>query len=130
MASPPEEVGADNRDRDHYPYVTDMDIDERDLEGLGQQFRKRWGIETSIREIKSRYHAGCGNSDYRVRAYYFMIATVLHNLSQYVDNRLEERLMVNDVSWSGEDFLHAVRRVDPDNVPDWGDTDDVEYVHT
>ncbi|SEP27972.1 IS4 transposase [Halorientalis persicus] len=119
---PSEKTGADDRDRPHEAFITDIDVEERDLEGLGQQFRKRWGIETSIREIKDRYHAKCNHSDHRLRAYYFIIATVLYNLSQYVDNRLEERLMADDVSWGGQEFLHAVRRVDPNEVPDWGGT--------
>ena len=51
-----------------------------------------------------------------------MIATVLYNLSQYVDNRLEERLMADDVSWSGQEFLHTVWQVDPNKVPDWDGT--------
>ena len=119
---PKEETGAENREREHYAFITDMDVTERDLEGLGQQFRSRWGIETSIREIKGRYHANCRHRSQEVRAFYFMMATVLYNLAQYVENRLEERLLADDISFSSEEFLHAVRRIDPDDVPHWGDT--------
>jgi hypothetical protein len=54
--------------------------------------------------------------------FYFMMATVLYNLSQYVDNRLKERLLAEDIDWNSGEFLHAVRQVDPDDVPDWGDS--------
>ena len=50
-----------------------------------------------------------------------MMATVLYNISQYVDNRLDERLRAEDVKWSGEELLHVTREIDPDAVPDWGD---------
>jgi len=69
-----------------------------------------------------RYHAKCRHSDQRVRVFYFMMATVLYNLSQYVDNRLKERLLAEDIDWNSGEFLHAVRQVDPDDVPDWGDS--------
>jgi hypothetical protein len=75
-----------------------MDVEERDFRGLGQQFRSRLGIETAIIEIKHKFHARCRHSDQRVRAYYFMMATLLYNLSQYVDNRLEERLWTEDLT--------------------------------
>ena len=48
-----------------------------------------------------------------------MMATILCNLSTYVDNRLAERLHVDEVDWSAQEFLHAVRQVDPSNVPEW-----------
>lgn len=103
-----------------------MDVEEHDLEGLGRVFRDRWGVETSIREIKNRFHARCRASEPNARAFYFMMATVLYNLSQYVDNRLEERLYTDDIEWSGQELLHAVREVHPDGVPNWGDAYDPE----
>ena len=118
---PSEEVGADDRDRDHEPFLTDIDVETTDLKTLGRKFRDRWGIETSIREIKNRYHARCNSSDATVRAFYFMMATVLYNISQYVDNRIGHRLHADSVEWSGEELLHVAREVDPDGVPDWGD---------
>lgn len=121
---PEEEIGGQDRDFPHESFLTDMDVEERDLEGLGRVFRDRWGVETSIREIKHRFHAKCKASNPNARAFYFMMATVLYNLSQYVDNRLEERLYVDDVEWTGEELLHAVREVNPEGVPDWGDAYD------
>lgn len=121
---PEEEIGAKNRDHPHEAFLTDMDVEERNLEGLGRGFRDRWGIETSIREVKNRFHAECRASEPNARAFYFMMATILYNLSQYVDNRLEERLYVDDVDWTAEELLHAVREVNPDGVPDWGDAYD------
>lgn len=101
-----------------------MDIDETDVEKLGRVFRDRWGIETSIREIKRRFHAKCQSSEPSVRAFYFVMAAVLYNISQYVDKRLEGRLYVDDIDWSAEELFHAVREVHPDGVPDWGDAYD------
>lgn len=99
-----------------------MDVENREVEGLGRQFRERWGVETSIREVKVQYHAPCRHRDQSVRAFYFMMAAVLYNIGQYVDNRLEARLRAEDVSWTSTEFLHPVRQIDPDDVPDWGDT--------
>jgi len=121
---PDEEIGKQDRDRSHEAFLTDMDVSETDVEKLGRVFRDRWGIETSIREIKRRFHAKCQSSEPSVRAFYFVMAAVLYNISQYVDNRLEERLYVDDIDWSGEELLHAVREVHPDGVPDWGDAYD------
>lgn len=121
---PEEETGSAGRDRDHVAFLTDMDLDDRDLETLGRKFRDRWGVETAIREIKNRYHARCNSPNPTVRAFYFMMATVLYNVSQYVDNRLDERLRAEDVKWSGEELLHVTREIDPDAVPDWGDAFD------
>lgn len=118
---PPEEIGADNRDRPHEAFLTDIDVDERDLEKIGREFRDRWGIETSIREVKRRFHAKCNSSEPSIRAFYFAMAGVLYNLSQYVGNRLEERLYADNIEWGGEEFLHAVREVNPEGVPEWGD---------
>jgi len=118
---PPQEIGAEGQSP-HKAFVTDMDVDNRDLKGLGRQFRERWGVETSIREVKVQYHAPCRHNKQSVRAFYFMMASVLYNVAQYVDNRLEKRLRAEDVSWTSAEFLHAVRQVDPDDVPDWGDT--------
>ncbi len=129
---PPEEMGADAQGS-HKPFITDLKVesDDVDLKKVGRRFRERWGVETSIREIKVRYHANCRHSDHRVRAFFFMMASLLYNLSQYVDNRLEERLLAEDVDWNSGEFLHAVRRIDPDDVPDWGDNfqaaDDSEW---
>jgi len=123
---PEEETGSKDRDYPHKAFLTDMDIEEHDLEGLGRVFRDRWGVETSIREIKNRFHARCRASEPNARAFYFMMATVLYNLSQYVDNRLEERLYADDIEWSGQELLHAVREVNPDGVPNWGDAYDPE----
>lgn len=119
---PSEEVGSDGQGS-HKPFITDLDVkdDDYDLEWIGRKFRERWGVETSIREIKERYHGNCRHSDPRVRAFFFMMASLLYNLAQYVDNRLEERLLAEDVDWNSGEFLHAVRRIDPDDVPDWGD---------
>jgi hypothetical protein len=50
-----------------------------------------------------------------------MMAAVLYDISQYVDTRLEERLHVEDIEWTGEELLHAIREVDPEKVPDWED---------
>jgi len=118
---PPKEVGAKGQSS-HKAFITDIDVENRNLVGLGRQFRERWGVETSIREIKIPYHAPCRHSNQRVRAYYFMMASVLYNIAQYVDNRLEERLRTEDVSWTSTELLHAIRQIDPDHVPDWGDT--------
>ncbi|WP_233563416.1 transposase [Haloarcula sp. Atlit-7R] len=117
---PDEVVGAGNRDRSHEAFLTDMDVKARSLEGLGHEFRARWGVETSIREIKRRYHAKCKSSKPSIRAFYFMMATILYNLSQYVDNRLADRLYTDEIEWSGEELLHATREVRPGGVPDWG----------
>lgn len=38
-----------------------------------------------------------------------MMATSFYNLSQYVDNRLAERLYADEIEWSGEELL--MRRV-------------------
>ncbi|QUJ74801.1 transposase [Haloarcula marismortui] len=123
---PPKEVGARNRSRKHEAFLTDMDLEANDLEQLGREFRKRWGVETSIRQAKRRFHARCKSKKPNVRAFYFMMAAVLYNISQYVDNRLEERLHIDEIEWTSEELLHAIREVDPEKVPDWGGVYDPE----
>jgi|AntDeeMinimDraft_5_1070356.scaffolds.fasta_scaffold04519_4 hypothetical protein len=51
-----------------------------------------------------------------------MIAAVLYNIPQYVDDRLEAWLRAEDVSWTSTEFLHAVRQINSDDVPDWRET--------
>jgi len=86
-----------------------MDVDNRDLKGLSRQFRERWGVEISIREVKVQYHAPCRHNNQSVRAFCFMMASVLDNVARYVDNRLEKRLRTEDVLWTSAEFLHTVR---------------------
>lgn len=109
----------DNRDRSHAILVA-IRTSTSAVAKPEQQLRKRWGIETAVREAESRRRAKCGYSERRIQAYSVTVATVLYNLVQYVDKRLEERLMIGDVAWSGQELLHSVRRVSPDNVPDRG----------
>jgi len=48
-------------------------------EEIREQFRKRWGIETSYRVIR-KFHAKTTSKLYRLRILYFYLAVVLYNL--------------------------------------------------
>lgn len=108
---PPEEVGGKNQKRDHTPFLTSLDVDERDLRGLAYQFRSRWRIETSIRELKNRFHPRTRASDGKVRTWYVATAALFYNLHTYINGGLAPMLRVpeEDVHLAGEEFLHLLR---------------------
>lgn len=108
----PEQVGGRNQDRDHTAFMTDMDVEERDLRGLAHQFRYRWGIETAIRQLKNRLHGLTQADDERIRAWYFSTACLYYNLLTYTDNKLADTLGPESGVITGEELLHVLRDTD------------------
>ncbi|OYR43337.1 hypothetical protein DJ82_00030 [Halorubrum sp. Ib24] len=76
----------------HTIWITDMDVGERDLEGLGYQYRHRWRIETAIRQLKHTFQGQCRSSDRLRRAVYYRIMVL--GTSKYI---LETRTNPSDV---------------------------------
>ena len=105
---PPEEVGGRNQKRDHTAFLTDMDVSTRDLRGLAYQFRSRWNIETSIRELKNRFHGRIQASDREVRAWFFCTAALFYNTYTYL-NTTPAVLLHDDVRITGAEVLHILR---------------------
>lgn len=108
---PPAEVGGTNQKRDHTAFLTDLDVEERDLQGLAYQFRSRWRIETSIRELKNRFHARTRSDDGEIRAWFFLTAALFYNLHSRINGMLPAWLGVppGEVHLTGEEFLHILR---------------------
>lgn len=60
-------------------FVTNVDVTESTASGLADQYRRRWGIETSYRVIGD-FLAKTTSKSYSVRLFYFLFAVTLYNL--------------------------------------------------
>jgi len=60
-------------------FATNLDVDERNAQGLFNLYRKRWGIETSYR-MKHVFRAKTTSKRYVVRLFYFSFSVCLYNL--------------------------------------------------
>jgi Transposase DDE domain. len=115
---PSEEVGSETQGRGHTVFLTNLDIEERDVQGLAFQYRARWRIETAIRELKNRFHARTKAKDGEVRTWFFETATLFYNLHAYIKHTLPARLgplgeegdLPDEAGQlTGEEFLHILR---------------------
>lgn len=69
---------AHNPDKQTY-FVTNVAVTESTASGLADQYRRRWGIETSYRVIGD-FLAKTTSKSYSVRLFYFLFAVTLYNL--------------------------------------------------
>jgi len=60
-------------------FATNLDVDERNAQGLFNLYRKRWGIETSYR-VKHTFRAKTTSKRYVARLFYFSFSVCLYNL--------------------------------------------------
>jgi hypothetical protein len=97
----------------HTVWITDMDVDERDLEGLGYQYRHRWKIETAIRQLKHTFQGQCRSADRLTRAVYFGAAQLFFNFWAALKHELPYHLGEPDrFQFTGLETLHAIREAD------------------
>ncbi|SEA39927.1 hypothetical protein SAMN04488065_2949 [Haloplanus vescus] len=97
----------------HSAWITDLDIETRDIRGLAYQFRNRWKIETAIRQLKHDFLGQCGSSDRRVRALYMGTAQLFFNFWVALNRELPHRLGDPEgFRLTGQEILHAVREAD------------------
>ncbi len=97
----------------HTAWITDLDVDNRDLRGLAYQFRNRWKIETSIRQLKHTFQGQCRSSRREVRALYFGAAQLFFNFWVALKHELPYHL--GDPAGfriTGLEALHAIREAD------------------
>ncbi|WP_277543285.1 transposase [Haloarcula laminariae] len=108
------DINVENGESDtHTVWITDMDVDDRDLEGLGYQYRHRWKIETAIRQLKHTFQGQCRSSNRSVRAVYFGAAQLFYNFWAALKHELPYHL--GDPArfrLTGLETLHAVREAD------------------
>lgn len=97
----------------HTVWITDMDVDDRDLDGLGYQYRHRWKIETAIRQLKHTFQGQCRSADRLTRTVYFGAAQLFFNFWVALKHELPyhlgdpERFRI-----TGLETLHAIREAD------------------
>jgi hypothetical protein len=104
--------GVGNADT-HTAWITDLDVDDRDLRGLAYQFRNRWKIETSIRQLKHTFQGQCRSSRREVRALYFGAAQLFFNFCVALKHELPYQLgKPADFRITGLEALHAIREAD------------------
>jgi putative transposase len=60
-------------------FATNLEVDERNAQGLFNLYRRRWGIETSYR-VKHVFRAKTTSKRYVVRLFYFSFSVCLYNL--------------------------------------------------
>lgn len=113
----PGEVGANNREESHTAWITDYDVDERDLRGLAYQYRKRWQVETVIRQLKHNFQGRCQSDDRGVRTMYFGVTQLFFNYWVAINHELpylpDETA---DFSVTSQETLHAVRDADVESA--------------
>jgi len=65
---------------DYTIYYTNVPLSEAEELQLDDDYRRRWGIETSYRVIKNDFLAQSWSRDHRVRLFYFNFACHLYNI--------------------------------------------------
>lgn len=104
--------GDQNRDG-HTVWITNIDVNNRDLEGLNYQFRNRWKVETAIRQIKHDFQGRCGSKNRAVRALQFGSAQLFFNFWIALNHELPYHLGDPDTfRLTGLESLHAIRNAD------------------
>jgi putative transposase len=67
-----------------YAYATNIPLDEKNMEKeahwIDQEYRRRWGIETSYRTKKQSYLPKTTSKNYRIRLFYFFFSVLLYNM--------------------------------------------------
>jgi len=112
--TPDTDSDAENGDSDtHTVWITDLDVDERDIEGLSYQYRNRWKIETAIRQLKHTFQGQCRSSNRLARTVYFGAAQLFYNFWVALNHELPYHL--GDPAGfrlTGLETLHAFRKAD------------------
>ncbi|PKK81095.1 MAG: hypothetical protein CVT47_04195, partial [Thermoplasmata archaeon HGW-Thermoplasmata-2] len=90
------------------------------LQELGEEYRKRWGIETDYRVMKNEFLALTTSNNPTVRLYYLYLAVLMRNYIEFL------RYILNDSSFSFPGYLSIklLKRIvfrlddgsDPENV--------------
>ena len=97
----------------HRAWITDLDVEERDLRGLAHQYRDRWKIETAIRQIKHTFQGQCRSSRRQVRTLYFGAAQLFFNFWVALNHELPHHLgHPANFRLTGLETLHAIRDAD------------------
>jgi len=105
-------LGVGNLDT-HTAWITDLDVETRNIRGLAYQFRNRWKIETAIRQVKNDFQGRCGSSSREVRALYLGTAQLFFNFWVALNRELPYRLGDPDeFRLTGQEALHAIRDAD------------------
>jgi hypothetical protein len=91
---------------------TNMDVAERDLRGLGYQYRYRWRVETAIRQLKWDFIGRCGSESAQVRAFYLGTGQLLFNFWVGLNRELPYRFDHTGVRVTAVELLHGVREAD------------------
>ncbi|SNR57327.1 transposase [Halorubrum vacuolatum] len=66
-------------DDEHVWFVTSLDVDSSTAQAYAAAFRRRWGIETSYRQIGD-FLPRMSSPTFSVRLFYFLFAVALYNL--------------------------------------------------
>jgi len=68
-----------SNDDEHVWFVTSLDVDASTAKAYAAAFRRRWGIETSYRQIGD-FLPRTSSPTFSVRLFYFLFAVALYNL--------------------------------------------------
>lgn len=67
------------KDDEHVWFVTNLDVTDQTVRAYAAAFRRRWGIETSYRQIGD-FLPRTSSPTFSVRLFYFLFAVALYNL--------------------------------------------------
>jgi hypothetical protein len=73
---PPKEEG---EEEDVFAYVTNIPVNPETAVELGEEFRKRWGVETGFR-MKKKLRGKTNSPRYSVRLLFLLLSVLLYNL--------------------------------------------------
>lgn len=73
---PPKKEGDDE---DVFTYVTNIPVTPENAVELGEEFRKRWGVETGFR-MKKKLRGKTNSPRYSIRLLFLMLSVLLYNL--------------------------------------------------
>lgn len=91
---------------------TNMDIEERDLQGLAYQYRHRWRVETAIRQLKQDFTGRCGADSPRSRALSLGAGQLFFNFWVALRRELPFHFDHTGVQATGLEVLHGLREAD------------------
>jgi Transposase DDE domain len=61
-------------------FITDLDINERNAKYYAEDYRRRWGIETSYRVKKDAFRPRTTSKNYAIRLFFFLFSVCFYNL--------------------------------------------------
>ena len=97
-------------DDEGFVFITNIEVDDRNVESLAEDYGRRWGIETGYRMSEMMRVRTCSRS-HAVRSLLHMLSVLLYNVWQLVDALLVHVLGIPRKRWGYSIRLRSFMRM-------------------